>query len=74
VDIGHVRNGYCDELLGYLGQSAVGEDSLAKALEWTPRASSLRRWAWWRGARTRSSVSPYLRLGGCGPLVTGRRF
>ena len=31
--LGHVRDGYRDELLGFLGQRAVGEDGLAEALE-----------------------------------------
>jgi hypothetical protein len=31
--LGHVRDGYRDQLLGLLGQRAVGEDGLAEALE-----------------------------------------
>jgi len=54
--LGHVRDGYCDELLGFLGQSAIGEDGLAEALE--------------RVMDTRRQLLAPLGLGGCGGWYT----
>src|SRR5450631_2303468 len=53
--LGHVRDSYGDELLGFLGESAVGEDGLAERLE--------------RVMYSRSQRLALLGLGGCGGVV-----